>query len=47
MQKVSDMEDNDVKVKKVLEFTSATEPQDAKEGKTIRFFHNDGDGTVY
>ena len=40
-------DDDEVKVTKVLEFIPATRPQDAKEGKTIRFMHNTGDGSVY
>ena len=38
---------DDIKVIKVLEFIPATKPQDAKEGRTIRFMHNTGDGSVY
>ena len=33
-------DDDEVKVTKVLEFIPAKRPQDAKEGKTIRFRHN-------
>ena len=40
-------DDDEVKVTKVLEFTPATSQKDAKEGKTVRFMHNMGDGTVY
>ena len=40
-------DDDEIKVTKVLEFIPATKPQDAKEGKTIRFMHNTGDGSVY
>ena len=40
-------DDDEVKVTKVLEFIPATSQQDAKEGKTIRFMHNTGDGSVY
>ena len=43
MQKVSDVEDDDIKVTKILEFIPLTKPQDAKEGKTICFMHNEGD----
>ena len=40
-------DDEEIKVTKVLEFIPATKPQDAKEGVTIRFMHNPGDGSVY
>ena len=40
-------DDDEIKVTKVLEFIPATKPQDAKEGKTICFMHNTGDGPVY
>ena len=40
-------DDDEVKVTKVLEFIPATSQLDAKEGKTIRFMHNTGDGSVY
>ena len=40
-------DDDEIKVTKVLEFIPATKPQDAKEGRTIRFMHNPGDGSVY
>ena len=40
-------DDDEIKVTKVLEFIPATRPQDAKEGKTILFMHNTGDGSVY
>ena len=38
-------DDEEIKVTKVLEFIPATKPQDAKEGATIRFMHNPGDGS--
>ena len=37
-----------IKVTKVLQFFSNTQPKDAKLGETIRFMHNPGNGlTVY
>ena len=37
-----------IKVTKVLQFFSDTQPKDAKLGETIRFMHNPGNGlTVY
>ena len=38
-------DDEEIKVKKVLEFIPAMKPQDIKEGVTIRFMHNPGDGS--
>ena len=40
-------DDDEVKATEVLEFIRATSQKDAKEGKTIRFMHNTGDGSVY
>ena len=34
-----------IKVTKVLQFFSDTQPKDAKLGETIRFMHNPGDGS--
>ena len=43
----NDKDNEEIKVTKVLEFIPSTKPQDAKEGVTIRFMHNPGDGSVY
>ena len=40
-------DDGEVKVTKALEFIPATSQKDAKEGKTVTFMHNMGDGTIY
>ena len=46
---ISDDKNNEtIKVTKVLQFFSNTEPKDAKLGETIRFMYNPGNGlTVY
>ena len=46
---ISDDKNNEtIKVTKVLQFFSNTQPKDAKLGETIRFMHNPGNGlTVY
>ena len=40
-------DDNEVKDTKVLKFTSNTRRDDAREGKTIRFMHDMGNGTPH
>ena len=46
---ISDDKNNEtVKVTKVLQFFSNTQPKDAKLGETIRFMYNPGNGlTLY